>query len=61
MSKKELAWYGAALVVLLAFAWMVRWQPVSTGEGPYIYLLDRWTGHLYFVRVDDKVLVTEQK
>lgn len=62
MSKKEFTWCGIALIVLLVFAWMVRWQPVPISvDSTRIYLLDRWTGRLYLVQVDEKSLVTDQK
>lgn len=62
MNKKELALCGVAVILLLVFAWMVRWQlvPISA-DTTRIYLLDRWTGRLYIVQVDEKSLVTDQK
>ncbi len=45
-------------VVLVALAWMFRWEvtPTHTGSNsnPSSYLLDRWTGTLYFIGANQK-------
>ena len=53
MSQFERAMLAIVVVVLLAGAWAFRWEvtPINHGDGlGGAYMVNRWTGSVYFVR-----------
>jgi hypothetical protein len=55
-----------AIAVFAVLAWMNRFEVTTTGaggesNGTSVYLQDRWTGELYYVGVNKKILVEEFK
>ena len=55
---------GLAAIVLIALAWAFRWEitPITNGEGMgSAYMLNRWTGSMYYVRIDERVEVTSAR
>ena len=55
---------GLAAIVLIALAWACRWEvtPITNGEGMgSAYMLNRWTGSMYYVKIDERVVVTTAK
>lgn len=51
-------------VVLIAFAWAVRWDvtPVQHGNAlGGVYMINRWTGAVYFLDYDEQVEVKPKK
>lgn len=56
MNLKEKIWLFIVVAVLLASAWFFRWEVTSVagGEGGgRAYMLNRWTGAIYFLRHED--------
>lgn len=52
MNTKEKLWLAVLVAVLLAAAWFFRWEVTSVagGEGGgRAYMLNRWTGTVYFM------------
>jgi hypothetical protein len=51
------------MVALVAAAWMFRYDMVPVqveGRGGQAYLLDRWTGEVYWLTRSDKIRVTPE-
>lgn len=51
-----------ATLIALSLGWFFRWEttPISNGNsGGAIYMLNRWTGALYVVYQDERLVVKE--
>jgi len=51
----------AGLVLALLAAWLLRWDVtpvVATAHPPYVIVLDRWTGELFYVQQATRMRVT---
>ena len=51
-----------ATLIALSFGWFFRWEtiPISNGNaGGALYMLNRWTGALYVVYQDERLVVKE--
>lgn len=49
-----------AIIAFVVLAWAFRWEitpVVTTNNWPNAYVLDRWTGAIYFLNTDRKMEV----
>ena len=55
---------GLAATVVIAVAWAWRWEVTSITDGAGMgsaYMLNRWTGSMYYVKIDERVVVPTAK
>lgn len=60
MNKFERTVLAIVVTVLLAGAWFFRWAVTPINHGDSMggaYMLNRWTGALYYVRFDEQTEV----
>lgn len=55
MTTFQRAVLALAVAALLLFAWLGRYSLVAAGTAEYVrtFMLDRWTGEVYFPRLSD--------
>lgn len=39
-------------ILILIFAWIFRYDITSGGSGPWVHVLDRWTGEIQYIQRD---------